>query len=55
MAAAKCREDIGTVLSQAVMQAKQVEEVERVADNLNQNYEQAGKIRTVFQLVLLIL
>jgi len=43
VAAAKCREDIGAVLSQAVTRAKQVEEAERVADqvkhNLNQNYE----------------
>lgn len=50
VAAAKCREDIGAVLSQAVMRAKQVEEAKIVADqvyhNLNQNYEtEAGKIR----------
>jgi len=57
VAAAKCREDIGAVLSQAMVQAKQLEEAEIVAGqvsyNLNQNYErEAGKIRATFQLVL---
>jgi len=58
VAAAKCREDIGAVLGQAVWRAKQVEEAEHVVGqvnhNLNQNYEQeAGKIRATFQLVFL--
>lgn len=35
VAAAKCREDIGAVLSQTVTRAKQVEAAERVADQVN--------------------